>query len=224
MLRRPLPASGYDPRGSSSHQNRNRWSINHRFFLLFLFICCCCCCCCCCCYWMNVMNEKCIGDDWFDDKVWFDWTDRTRFSSAEDRLPQRRDANGRSAAPTHPFRPGMLYGCQQRASYRLPVGSARKPQTVIPLSQSASSKCWHQCEFFFFFNLFFKIFFFFFFFFFRFLATCRNASVDPAASTETRTTIMTQDVVDMAIQVVLAMLYLHRHRIVHRDVATRSCV
>jgi len=58
----------------------------------------------------------------------------------------------------------------------------------------------------------------------RFLTTCRNGSADSTSTTELRTTIMTQDVVDMAIQAVLAMLYLHRHRVVHRDVAARSCV
>jgi len=63
----------------------------------------------------------------------------------------------------------------------------------------------------------------------RFLTSCRNGGTSTdgqsgIASTAVRTTIMTQDVVDMAIQAVLAMLYLHRHRLVHRDLAARSCV
>ena len=63
---------------------------------------------------------------------------RTRFSSTEDSVLKRRNTNGRFATPTYPLRPGMLYGCQQRARYRLPMGFARKPQTVIPSSLSHS--------------------------------------------------------------------------------------
>lgn len=65
----------------------------------------------------------------------------------------------------------------------------------------------------------------------RFLIHCRSGGVNTEAqigtgstATELRTTLLTQDVVDMAIQCVLAMIYLHRHRVIHRDVAARNCV
>ncbi|GFG35749.1 hypothetical protein Cfor_05200 [Coptotermes formosanus] len=41
---------------------------------------------------------------------------------------------------------------------------------------------------------------------------------------EEQYTLLTQDIVDMAIQVVLAMLFLHSQRICHKDLATRNCV
>lgn len=37
-------------------------------------------------------------------------------------------------------------------------------------------------------------------------------------------TLLTQDLVDMAIQVVHAMIYLHKKKIVHKDLAVRNCV
>lgn len=64
----------------------------------------------------------------------------------------------------------------------------------------------------------------------RFLTQCRSGGVNTCVqigtgnTTEVRTTLMTQDVVDMAIQVVLATLYLHRHRVIHKDLAARNCV
>ncbi|XP_065576094.1 tyrosine-protein kinase Drl-like isoform X2 [Artemia franciscana] len=39
-----------------------------------------------------------------------------------------------------------------------------------------------------------------------------------------RPPLHTRDIVDMAIHVTLGMLYLHRHGIIHKDLATRNCV
>ncbi|KAK7871821.1 hypothetical protein R5R35_006421 [Gryllus longicercus] len=51
----------------------------------------------------------------------------------------------------------------------------------------------------------------------RFLQNCRSRG-------EEQYTLLTQDIVDMGIQVVLAMMYLHGQRICHRDLAARNCV
>ncbi|KAJ9591605.1 hypothetical protein L9F63_001819, partial [Diploptera punctata] len=51
----------------------------------------------------------------------------------------------------------------------------------------------------------------------RFLQNCHHRG-------EEQYTLLTQDIVDMAIQVVLAMLFLHSQRICHKDLATRNCV
>ncbi|PSN51027.1 Tyrosine-protein kinase RYK [Blattella germanica] len=51
----------------------------------------------------------------------------------------------------------------------------------------------------------------------RFLQNCHQRG-------EAQYTLLTQDIVDMAIQVVLAMLFLHSQRICHKDLATRNCV
>jgi serine/threonine protein kinase len=52
---------------------------------------------------------------------------------------------------------------------------------------------------------------------FRFLHNCHQRGAE-------QYTLLTQDIVDMAIQVVLAMLFLHSQRICHKDLATRNCV
>ncbi|KDR13445.1 Tyrosine-protein kinase RYK, partial [Zootermopsis nevadensis] len=51
----------------------------------------------------------------------------------------------------------------------------------------------------------------------RFLHNCHQRG-------EEQYTLLTQDIVDMAIQVVIAMLFLHSQRICHKDLATRNCV
>ncbi|XP_068085426.1 tyrosine-protein kinase RYK [Anabrus simplex] len=51
----------------------------------------------------------------------------------------------------------------------------------------------------------------------RFLQNCRLRG-------EEQYTLLTQDIVDMGIQVVLAMMFLHGQRVCHKDVATRNCV
>ncbi|XP_071440909.1 tyrosine-protein kinase Dnt-like [Hetaerina americana] len=54
----------------------------------------------------------------------------------------------------------------------------------------------------------------------RFLQRCRLRAGEEAESV----TLMTRDIVGMGVQVALALLFLHRHRICHRDIATRNCV
>lgn len=71
----------------------------------------------------------------------------------------------------------------------------------------------------------------------RFLQSCRlrgtGAETQGAGSETARDedeeeggqcALTTQDLVHMALQVVLALMYLHGHRVCHRDVATRNCV
>jgi serine/threonine protein kinase len=69
----------------------------------------------------------------------------------------------------------------------------------------------------------------------RFLQNCRlrgsngnlkNKEAVPVSTDdeEGQGSLMTQDLVHMALQVVLALMYLHGHKVSHRDVATRNCV
>jgi len=69
----------------------------------------------------------------------------------------------------------------------------------------------------------------------RFLQNCRlrgsNGDLKPKEEIEVVTddedgqsSLMTQDLVHMALQVVLALMYLQGHKLSHRDVATRNCV
>ncbi|XP_059481243.1 tyrosine-protein kinase RYK-like [Neocloeon triangulifer] len=69
----------------------------------------------------------------------------------------------------------------------------------------------------------------------RFLQNCRlrGSNGDLPSKEETplstddeegQSSLTTQDLVHMALQVVLALMYLHGHKLSHRDVATRNCV
>lgn len=69
----------------------------------------------------------------------------------------------------------------------------------------------------------------------RFLQNCRlrgsngnlkNKEEVPVSTDdeEGQGSLTTQDLVHMALQVVLALMYLHGHKLSHRDVATRNCV
>ena len=40
----------------------------------------------------------------------------------------------------------------------------------------------------------------------------------------TTVSLTTQAIVDMALQTVLALQYLHRRKLLHKDVATRNCL
>ncbi|GLV43124.1 Derailed 2 [Carabus blaptoides fortunei] len=51
----------------------------------------------------------------------------------------------------------------------------------------------------------------------RFLLNCRQRG-------EEQYTLLTQDLVDMAIQTVLGIMYLHSQHICHKDISTRNCV
>ncbi|XP_049803698.1 tyrosine-protein kinase Dnt-like [Schistocerca nitens] len=51
----------------------------------------------------------------------------------------------------------------------------------------------------------------------KFLQSCRTR-------TEDQCTLLTQDIVDIAIQLALAVIFLHSQRVCHKDIATRNCV
>ena len=53
----------------------------------------------------------------------------------------------------------------------------------------------------------------------RFLLRCKHGSCDGPPRG-----ITTLEIVEMALQVAKGIQYLHRKRLVHRDVATRNCV
>lgn len=142
---------------------------------------------------------------------------RARFRCSKDRLSHGRNSNGRIAAPSRSNGYRLLHGSQQYSHYRLPLGFQGEFEKVRSI----------MIQLYFLLNrLAITYFFIFWSFFFRFLINCRSgsANLDGQIGSSVRTTLMTQDVVDMAIQVILAMLYLHRHKIIHQDVAARSCV
>ena len=155
---------------------------------------------------------------------------RPSVSVAKNHVPHRRNSDGWFAAPAHFERSGLLHGYKQHPRHRISLGLQRQSEKVLGIDyESISTSRWSHRIFFFSPKYFFpssvmghkK----------RFLINCRSGGVSTdvqigsgATGTEVRTTLMTQDVVDMSIQAVLAMLYLHRHRVIHRDLSARNCV
>ena len=53
---------------------------------------------------------------------------------------------------------------------------------------------------------------------YRFLYQYKSSPVTPSM------TLTTQAIVDMALQTVVALQFLHRKKILHKDIATRNCL
>jgi len=58
----------------------------------------------------------------------------------------------------------------------------------------------------------------------RFLNQYKSSTVSSAVSSPSPMTLTTQAIVDMALQTILAMQYLHRKKLLHKDIAARNCL
>ncbi len=58
----------------------------------------------------------------------------------------------------------------------------------------------------------------------RCLIVCSFLQKYKCSSVSTSLSLTTQAIVDMALQTVLALQYLHRRNLLHKDIATRNCL